>query len=84
MGSPGSQMPKELFCRTIRVPECWFHMEYRGKHYSIVQGAGTGSWQWKVQLDDKTVKSGEAGSREAAKNMAIWVIDEALTSRPQN
>jgi hypothetical protein len=34
-------------------------MEYRGKSYSIVQGPGAHIWKWKVELDEKTFKSGE-------------------------
>jgi hypothetical protein len=55
-------------------------MEYRGKHYTIVQGIGLHSWKWKVQLDDKNVRTGEAKSRDAAKNTVIWLIDSALAS----
>jgi hypothetical protein len=32
-------------------------------------------------LDEKTVKSGEAPSRAAAKNSVIWVIDKALAAK---
>jgi hypothetical protein len=56
-------------------------MDYRGKHYTIVQGIGPHSWKWKVHLDDNTVKSGEARSREAAKNNVVWVIDKALQAK---
>jgi hypothetical protein len=53
-------------------------MEYRGKHYTIVQGIGPNSWKWKVYLEEKNVKSGEAKSRDAAKNTVIWLIDRTL------
>jgi len=56
-------------------------MEYRGKHYTIVQGAGPHVWRWKVNLDEKNVKTGEAKSRDAAKNTVIWLIDRALASK---
>jgi hypothetical protein len=56
-------------------------MEYRGKNYSIVQGVGPHSWKWMVQLDEKTIKSGEAPSREAAKNNVVWQVDKALATR---
>jgi hypothetical protein len=59
-------------------------MEYRGKSYSIVQGAGPHSWKWMVKLDEKTIKSGEAPSREAAKNNVVWQVDKALAAgRPK-
>ena len=50
-------------------------MEYRGKHYTIVHGVGPDSWKWKVQLDEKNVKTGEAKSRDAARTTVIWLID---------
>jgi hypothetical protein len=53
-------------------------MEYRGKHYTIVQEIAPHSWKWTVQLDEKTVKSGVASSRDAAKNSVVWLIDKAL------
>jgi hypothetical protein len=56
-------------------------MEYRGKSYTIVQGIGPHSWKWTVQLDEKTVTSGEAPSREAAKNNVVWLVDRELASK---
>jgi hypothetical protein len=56
-------------------------MEYRGKIYTIVQGIGPNSWKWTVQLDEKTVKSGEAPSRAAAKNNIVWLVDRALAPK---
>jgi hypothetical protein len=53
-------------------------MEYRGRSYSIVQGIGPHSWKWVVELDEKTIKSGEAPSWEAAKNNVVWQVDKAL------
>ena len=56
-------------------------MEYRGKSYTIVQGIGPHSWKWTVQLDEKTVTSGEAPSREAAKNNVVWLVDRELAPK---
>ena len=53
-------------------------MEYRGKHYTIVQGIGPDSWKWKVHLDEKTVKSGTTKTKDFAQTYVIWVIDKAL------
>jgi hypothetical protein len=41
-------------------------MEYRGKHYIVVQGIEPNSWIWTVDLDESTVKSGEAKTRAMA------------------
>jgi hypothetical protein len=53
-------------------------MEYRGKTINIVQGIEPNSWRWTVHLDEKTVKTGMAVSRESAMNSAVWLIDRAL------
>jgi hypothetical protein len=53
-------------------------MEYRGKRITIVQGIEPNSYRWTVHLDEKTVKSGEAISRESAMTSAVWLIDKAL------
>src|SRR5258708_4706638 len=63
----GSRKMADITSRTIGVPVYWFPMEYRGKTYTIVQGIGPNSWKWKVRLDEKTVKSGEAPSRDGAR-----------------
>jgi uncharacterized surface protein with fasciclin (FAS1) repeats len=56
-------------------------MDYRSKHYTIVQGIGPDPWKWKVHLDEKTVKSGEAATRDAAKNTVVWLIDKVLAPK---
>jgi hypothetical protein len=56
-------------------------MEYRGKSYTIVQGIGPNSWKWKVHLDEKTVKSGDAPSRDAARANIVWAVDKALAPK---
>jgi hypothetical protein len=35
------------------LPHAALLMEYRGKHYAIVQGIGPLSWKWSVHLDEK-------------------------------
>jgi hypothetical protein len=56
-------------------------MEYRGKSYTIIQGIGPNSWKWKVRLDEKTVKSGEAPSRDGARANVVWAVDKALAPK---
>ncbi len=56
-------------------------MEYRGKQYTIVQGIGPDSWKWTVHLDEKTVESGEATSRAAARNSVVWLIDKGARAQ---
>jgi hypothetical protein len=63
---------------TIGLPSDWCDMEYRGKTYSIVQGVSSSSWKWTVQLDDKTVKFGEATSKDAAWREVVALVDKAL------
>ena len=52
-------------------------MEYRGKRYTVVQGTEPASWKWTVYLDEHTVKSGSAPTRETARAKAIGAIDKA-------
>jgi hypothetical protein len=52
-------------------------MEYRGKRYTVVQGTEAASWKWTVHLDEHTVRSGRAPTRETAKAKAILAIDKA-------
>ena len=56
-------------------------MEYRGKNYTTVQGVEPDTWKWAVQLDEKTVKSGEAKTRASAATNAVWAIDKALAPK---
>ena len=53
-------------------------MEYRGKQYTVVQGVDPRVWKWMVHSDDRIIKSGTAPSRDAARGMAIWTIDNAV------
>jgi hypothetical protein len=52
-------------------------MEYRGKHYSVVQGIEGGMWKWTADLDGHT-KSGRASSRAAGIKIAEREIDRLL------
>jgi len=56
-----------------------FRGGYCGKQYTIVQGAEASSWRWTVRLDEKTIKSGHAISRDAAMNRVVWLIDKPLS-----
>lgn len=53
-------------------------MEYRGKHYIVVQGIEPNSWIWTVELEEGTFKSGEAKTRAMAINAVVLFIDKAL------
>ena len=59
----------------------YIRMEYRSKHYTVVQGIGPQSWKWSVHLDGKTVKSGESKTRASAVINAVWLIDKALAPK---
>src|SRR6476659_1387443 len=52
---------------------------YRGKQYTIVQGTEASSWKWAVRLDEKTIKSGHAISRDAAMDRVVGLIDKPLS-----
>jgi hypothetical protein len=55
-------------------------MEYRGKHYSVVQSLRHHTWKWSVDVNGR-VKSGKALSREVGIQLAERVIDRALATK---
>ena len=59
-------------------------MQYRGKYYTIVQGIEPGCWNWTVDLDERTSKSGEAKTRGLAVSAVVLLIDKLLTRKPQS
>ena len=56
-------------------------MQYRGKTYTVVQGIEPNSWKWRVKLDEKTARSGEAPTRAAAMNSIAWLVDKSLATK---
>ena len=50
-------------------------MQYRGKHYIVVQGVEPDSWKWTVDLDEQTSKSGEAKTRGLAVSAVVLLVD---------
>jgi hypothetical protein len=55
-------------------------MEYRGKHYSIVQGLDA-VWKWSVPSLVAHTKSGKAPSHAAGVKAAECAIDKALAPK---
>jgi hypothetical protein len=53
-------------------------MKYRGKNYSIVQGAAPFRWKWTVLLGGGIVKSGEEKTRGAAITCVVLLIDQNI------
>ncbi len=53
-------------------------MEYRGKHYFVVENGDQTSWRWAVNLDELTTMSGEATSRSEATMQIVLLIDRRL------
>jgi hypothetical protein len=65
----------------------WFEylkMQYRGKHYIVVQGIEPDSWKWTVDLDEQTSKSGEAKTRGLAVSAVVLLVDKLLTRKSQS
>jgi hypothetical protein len=54
-------------------------MEYRGKHFTIVQGIEPSTWKWTVELDGITSKSGEAKTRASAVSAVVLLVDKTLS-----
>lgn len=59
-------------------------MQYRGKHYIIVQGIAPGSWKWTVDLDERTSRSGEAKTRGLAVSAVVLLVDKLLARKPES
>ena len=58
-------------------------MEYRNKYYVVVRSRTSAGWDWAVDLDERTVRGGQAASEEAAIKAAERLIDRALASTKQ-
>jgi hypothetical protein len=72
--------PPALVWNSSTFPR-WFHMEYRGKSFTVVQGVEPGSWKWTVRLNENIIKSGESPTRAAAVASAHWAIDQSLAAK---
>jgi hypothetical protein len=59
-------------------------MQYRGKHYIVVQGIEPGKWQWTVDLDEHTSRSGEAKTRGLAVSAVVLLIDKQLSRKTRS
>jgi hypothetical protein len=53
-------------------------MEYRNKFYVVVRSRASAGWDWAVDLDARTVRGGQAASKQAAIKAAERLIDGAL------
>jgi hypothetical protein len=53
-------------------------MEYRNKTYVVARSRSSGRWDWNVDLDPRTVRGGQAASKQAAIKAAERMIDGAL------
>jgi hypothetical protein len=53
-------------------------MEYRNKTYVVARSRGSDRWDWAVELDARTVRGGQAASKQAAIKAAERLIDKAL------
>ena len=56
-------------------------MEYRNKTYVVVRTSDR--WDWAVDLDARTVRGGQAASKQAAIRAAERLIDRALAPTTQ-
>jgi hypothetical protein len=53
-------------------------LQYRGKYYVVFRKSAPNIWVWSVDLDPRTVESGQTASREAGIEAAQCVIDKVL------
>jgi hypothetical protein len=56
-------------------------MEYRNKTYVVVRSRAAVAWDWTVDLDERTVRGGQAASEQAAIEAAERMIDGVLEPR---
>ncbi|MEA2888014.1 MAG: hypothetical protein QOD11_2374 [Bradyrhizobium sp.] len=56
-------------------------MEYRNKTYVVVRSRAAVTWDWTVDLDERTVRGGQAASEQAAIEAAERLIDGVLEPR---
>jgi hypothetical protein len=59
-------------------------MQYRGKHYVVVQSIEPDSWKWTVDLDEQTSRSGEAKTRGLAVSAVVLLVDRLLMRKPRS
>jgi hypothetical protein len=53
-------------------------MEYRNKFYVVVRSRASAGWNWAVDVDARTVRGGQAMSKQAAIKAAERLIDGVL------
>jgi hypothetical protein len=58
-------------------------MEYRNKFYVVVRSRASAGWDWAVDLDARTVRGGQAASKQAAIKAAERLIDGVLAPGKQ-
>jgi hypothetical protein len=58
-------------------------MEYRNKTFIVVRSRASAGWDWAVDVDARTVRGGQAASKQAAIKAAEQLIDRVLAPRKQ-
>jgi len=58
-------------------------MEYRAKYYIVFRSLTFAGWDWAVDVDERTVRGGQAASEEAAIKAAERLIDTVLGTTTQ-
>ena len=58
-------------------------MEYRNKYYVVVRSRTSAGWDWAVDVDARTVRGGQAASKQAAIKAAERLIDAVMAPGKQ-
>ena len=58
-------------------------MEYRNKYYVVFRSLTSVGWDWAVDVDERTVRGGQAASEKAAIKAAERLIDTVLAATTQ-
>ena len=81
MLQPNGTFKPAILRTTNPDPPCGpspLQMEYRNKFYVVVRSRASAGWDWAVDVDARTVRSGQAVSEGAAIKAAERLIDRAL------
>jgi hypothetical protein len=57
--------------------------EYRNKYYVVARSRASAAWDWTVDFDARTVRGGQAASKQAAIKAAERLIDGMLAPGKQ-
>jgi hypothetical protein len=58
-------------------------MQYRNKYFVVIRCRTSAGWDWAVDVDARTVRGGQAASKQAAIRAAERLIDGVMAPKTQ-